>query len=283
MSLAALAPGTAPPRTSARRARRDPLPAQRDAAPGRTRRPRRRPSSTSSTRCYPQFFSRAELAYRRRVYGWTVQRSRLVITISRARAANAARAATALDPDARAHDPPRRRPRTLHAGRAAARAVPPLPRQRAGRTRTTRACSRRSRCVRRERPELRLVLTGAGPRRADAAGRRRVARARVRSTSSSSCTGAPPRSSSRACTRASGCPCSRRWRAAARSRPRTSPRCRRSAATRPSTSTRARSSRSRTGSRDVLDRPTAREALERAARVHLGRVRPPARRGLRAS
>jgi glycosyltransferase involved in cell wall biosynthesis len=31
----------------------------------------------------PEFFSRAELAYRRRVYGWSVQRSSLVITISR--------------------------------------------------------------------------------------------------------------------------------------------------------------------------------------------------------
>ena len=31
---------------------------------------------------YPEFFSRAELAYRRRVYGWTVRKSRIVITIS---------------------------------------------------------------------------------------------------------------------------------------------------------------------------------------------------------
>jgi glycosyltransferase involved in cell wall biosynthesis len=30
----------------------------------------------------PQFFSRAELAYRRRVYGWSARRSRIVITIS---------------------------------------------------------------------------------------------------------------------------------------------------------------------------------------------------------
>jgi glycosyltransferase involved in cell wall biosynthesis len=30
----------------------------------------------------PEFFSRAELAYRRAVYGWTVRRSRIVITIS---------------------------------------------------------------------------------------------------------------------------------------------------------------------------------------------------------
>jgi glycosyltransferase involved in cell wall biosynthesis len=31
---------------------------------------------------YPRFFSRAELAYRRVVYGWTVRRSQIVITIS---------------------------------------------------------------------------------------------------------------------------------------------------------------------------------------------------------
>jgi glycosyltransferase involved in cell wall biosynthesis len=31
---------------------------------------------------FPEFFSRAELAYRRRVYGWTVRRSRRVVTIS---------------------------------------------------------------------------------------------------------------------------------------------------------------------------------------------------------
>src|SRR3954447_18012754 len=31
---------------------------------------------------FPEFFSRAELAYRRRVYRWTVRRSRLVVTIS---------------------------------------------------------------------------------------------------------------------------------------------------------------------------------------------------------
>src|SRR2546422_4644640 len=31
---------------------------------------------------FPEFFSKAELAYRRVVYGWTVRRSRIVITIS---------------------------------------------------------------------------------------------------------------------------------------------------------------------------------------------------------
>src|SRR6266540_2196639 len=31
---------------------------------------------------FPEFFSRTELAYRRRVYGWTVRKSQIVITIS---------------------------------------------------------------------------------------------------------------------------------------------------------------------------------------------------------
>ena len=55
------------------------------------------------------------------------------------------------------------------------------------------------------------------------------------SRSSPSSTAAPPRSCSRRATRASGCPCSRRWRAARRSSPRPSRRCARSPATRRST------------------------------------------------
>lgn len=49
--------------------------------------PLRRPPAVTSVldiqhEVYPRFFSRAELAYRKLVYGWTVKRSRLVITIS---------------------------------------------------------------------------------------------------------------------------------------------------------------------------------------------------------
>jgi glycosyltransferase involved in cell wall biosynthesis len=49
--------------------------------------PVERPAAVSSVldvqhEVFPQFFSRAERAYRRAVYGWTVRRSRLVITIS---------------------------------------------------------------------------------------------------------------------------------------------------------------------------------------------------------
>jgi glycosyltransferase involved in cell wall biosynthesis len=54
----------------------------------------------------PQFFSRAELAYRRAVYGWSVRRSRLVITISE----HAARAVTDR------FDVPEDRVRPIHLG-----------------------------------------------------------------------------------------------------------------------------------------------------------------------
>ena len=112
---------------------------------------------------FPEFFSRAELAYRRRVYGWTVRKSRIVITISEhARQGLVER--LHLDPEPRPRHPPRRRPRTLHAGgwkrRPATRSCS-TPRTR-GSTRTTSGCSAAYAEVRRERPDLRLVLTGAG-------------------------------------------------------------------------------------------------------------------------
>ena len=109
----------------------------------------------------PEFFSRAELAYRRAVYGATVRRSRLVLTISEhARAELIERYALApervraihlaVDHDRFTPDPALRRepfllypanrwPHKNHARLFAALAL-----------------------VRRERPELRLVLTGSG-------------------------------------------------------------------------------------------------------------------------
>ena len=109
----------------------------------------------------PEFFSRAELAYRRAVYGATIKRSRLVLTISEhARAALIERYSLApervraihlaVDHDRFTPDPalPRepfllypanRWPHKNHARLFAALAL-----------------------VRRERPELRLVLTGSG-------------------------------------------------------------------------------------------------------------------------
>jgi glycosyltransferase involved in cell wall biosynthesis len=112
---------------------------------------------------YPEFFSRAELAYRRRVYGWTVRKSRIVITISEhARQALAERLHLDADrvraiylavdherftPDGRGRDPFLLYPANAwkhknHERLFAAYAE-----------------------VRRERPALRLVLTGTGHNR----------------------------------------------------------------------------------------------------------------------
>ena len=160
----------------------DPLPAQRDAPARRRSRP---PSSSVLDLQHeelPQFFSRAERAYRKRVYGWTVRRSRLVITISRPRGADARRAAR-LARGARPPDPPRHRPRPLHGpGRTAARAVPALPGARLAAQEPSRACSRRSRCSAATRPELELVLTGYDGPAPDGVARPRP---RARATSSS--------------------------------------------------------------------------------------------------
>jgi glycosyltransferase involved in cell wall biosynthesis len=109
---------------------------------------------------FPEFFSRAELAYRRRVYGWTVRKSRIVITISEhAREALVER--LGLDPA---------RVRAIHLGVDHDRFRPD------GRARgyfllyPANAWKHKNHArlfeafaeVRRERPELRLVLTGAG-------------------------------------------------------------------------------------------------------------------------
>ncbi len=112
---------------------------------------------------FPEFFSRAELAYRRRVYGWTVRRSRIVITISEhAREALVDR--LGLDPAhvvaihlAVDHDRFRpagdeREPFLLYPANA-------WPHK------NHRRLFEAFAAVRRERPELRLVLTGAAHER----------------------------------------------------------------------------------------------------------------------
>jgi glycosyltransferase involved in cell wall biosynthesis len=109
---------------------------------------------------FPQFFSRAELLYRRWVYGWTVRKSRIVITISehareslierlglepeRVRAIHLAVDHERFRPDGRTRErfllyPANGWPHKNHARLFQAFAL-----------------------VRREHPDLRLVLTGAG-------------------------------------------------------------------------------------------------------------------------
>jgi glycosyltransferase involved in cell wall biosynthesis len=112
---------------------------------------------------FPEFFSRAELAYRRRVYGWTVKRSRIVITISE-HARRALIERLDLDPDrvvaihlAVDHerftlDGRPREPFLLYPANA-------WPHKNHGRLFEAFAQ------VRTERPELRLVLTGAAHER----------------------------------------------------------------------------------------------------------------------
>jgi glycosyltransferase involved in cell wall biosynthesis len=113
---------------------------------------------------YPKFFSRAELQYRRAVYGWTVKRSRLVIAIS-----EHARG-TLLDRYGLAPD----RVRTIHLGIDHARFTPEdrerepfllYPANRWPHKNHDRLFAAFA-LVRRERPDLRLVLTGNGHQQA---------------------------------------------------------------------------------------------------------------------
>jgi glycosyltransferase involved in cell wall biosynthesis len=112
---------------------------------------------------FPQFFGRAELAYRRLVYGWTVRKSRIVITISE-HAREALIERLGLDPGRvraiyLAVDHERFRPAGAAPSRREAFLLYPAnawPHK--NHTRLFEAFVR----VRRERPELRLVLTGAG-------------------------------------------------------------------------------------------------------------------------
>jgi glycosyltransferase involved in cell wall biosynthesis len=112
---------------------------------------------------FPEFFSPAELAYRRRVYGWTVKKSRIVITISEhAREAmierlhldpNRVRAIhLAVDHDRFRPDGRPREPFLLYPANAW---------KHKNHARLFEAFAR----VRRERPGLRLILTGAGHER----------------------------------------------------------------------------------------------------------------------
>ena len=113
---------------------------------------------------YPALFSRAELAYRRAVYGWTVKRSRLLIAISEhARSTMLER-----------YELPPERVRTIHLGIDHARFTPdgrerePLllyPANRWPHKNHARLLDAFA-LVRQGQPELRLVLTGQGHDRA---------------------------------------------------------------------------------------------------------------------
>ena len=109
---------------------------------------------------YPQFFSRAELAYRKLVYGWTVRRSRIVITVSE-HARETLIERLGLDPA---------RVRAIHSGIDHGRFRPTdgereafllYPANRWPHKNHERLFEAFA-LVRRERPELQLVLTGSG-------------------------------------------------------------------------------------------------------------------------
>ena len=109
---------------------------------------------------FPEFFSRAELAYRRRVYGWTVRRSRMVITLSE-HAREALIERLHLDPAS---------VRAIHLAVDHQRFRPDgRPREpfllypaNAWKHKNHQRLFEAFAEIRRERPELRLVLTGAG-------------------------------------------------------------------------------------------------------------------------
>jgi glycosyltransferase involved in cell wall biosynthesis len=109
---------------------------------------------------YPQFFSRSQLAYRRRVYGWTIRQSRIVITDS-----EYARE-TLIDRYAIAPE----RVRAVHLAVDHARFTPDgRPRERFLLYPANRWPHKNHELlfegfalVRREQPDLRLVLTGGG-------------------------------------------------------------------------------------------------------------------------
>ncbi len=110
---------------------------------------------------HPEFFSRSELAYRKLVYGWTIRRSQIVITISE-HARHALLERHRLAPD---------RVRSIHHGvdhhtftpsgmvsRGEFLLYPARPWRHKNHARLFEAFAR----LRRDRPQLRLVLTGEG-------------------------------------------------------------------------------------------------------------------------
>ena len=133
----------------------------------------------------PQFFSRAELAYRRAVYGWSIRKSRLVVTISQ----HAARAVV------ERYDVPESRVRPIHLGLdhavfrpgdEPARTVPRLSGTGVAAQEPRSACSRRSPSSGGAIPISSWCSRRTRARRLPASGRSAMSRA----TSSRACTGA---------------------------------------------------------------------------------------------
>ena len=179
---------------------------------------------------FPQFFSRAERAYRRVAYRAAVRESRLVIAISE----------HVKETIVERLGVPPERVRAIHLGIDLERLRPgEEPREpfllypaNGWPHKNHRRLLEAFALLRRERPELRLVLTGSGLERLPATGRRRDPRARARRRAPRASTGRPARSSSPASTRGSACRRSRRWPPAVRSRRPTRARCPRCWATR---------------------------------------------------
>ena len=263
--------GPPAPRARARVARRRPFPAQRRYPAGRRPSARSGDDPRPAARALPAVLlpRRARLSPRRLQAGGDVlpDRDRDL----RARTPHAAGALRAR-PDARGRDPARRRPRPADARRPGARAVSPLPREPLAAQEPCPAVRGvRARAPRPARPSPRAHRHRP---RGTAPGRRREPRTRVATTSWSSSTAPRRHSSSRACTRASGCRRSRRWPAGARSRRRTRPRCPRSAATRPSCSTRSAGDMARAIEAVLADpAPYAERGLARRARSAGARLR----------
>ena len=113
---------------------------------------------------HPEFFGRAELTYRKVVYGWTIRRSRIVITISEhARETLIERYGLAPERVRAIHlavDPERFTPSNtvLLGSEAPYLLYPARPWRHKNHVRLYEAF----RLLRRQRPELRLVLTGEG-------------------------------------------------------------------------------------------------------------------------
>jgi glycosyltransferase involved in cell wall biosynthesis len=109
---------------------------------------------------YPQFFSRAEREYRRVAYGWTVRRSRMIVALSE-HARSTLLERYRLEPA---------RVRTIHSGIDHARFTPDERRREPfllypanrWRHKNHERLFAAFALIRRERPELRLVLTGTG-------------------------------------------------------------------------------------------------------------------------